>query len=206
MVDRLTWEKEVRKTIDKIKTHKKKYSVEVNGIKIHIFPNVFSPAYFTDSNWIASAVSKIVGKHSLLEIGTGTGIIALFAALKGAKVTVTDINPEAIKNAKYNFEKQGLKLKAYSGDMYAPVPAQDKFDFIFWNHPWGYANPRYGEVLQKSVFDYKYSGLKKYVEGAKSHLKPSGRLLLATSNFALSSEIEKIAAENCYKIKLLKEK
>jgi release factor glutamine methyltransferase len=198
------WEKDVRAIFNKIKSHKKIYSVSVNKIKLYIFPNVFSPAYFTDSNWFAKTVAKIVGKHTLLEIGTGTGIVALFAALNGAQVTVTDINPDAVKNAKYNFKHHNIKAKAYCGDMFKPVPSKEKFDFVFWNHPFNRGTNPNEEILLKSGFDFQYQGLEQYISNAHLHLNSKGRLLLGTGSFALLSEVKILSAKHNYKLKLLK--
>lgn len=128
-------EQKVRDVFEKTKSHKKMYTIHINNIEIEIFPNVFSPAYFTDSTWFAQNIPKIVGQHSFLEIGTGTGIIALCTRLHGAQVSATDINPDAVKNARYNFKKHNLTANFYYGDMYEPIPSNKKFDFVFWNHP-----------------------------------------------------------------------
>ena len=140
---------------------------------------------------------------SLLEIGTGTGIVALFSALNGANVSATDINCDAIKNAEYNFKKHEVKVKTYCGDTYNPVPIDIKYDFIFWNHPFNKGDDPDEEVLLKAGFDFEYKSLKKYISEAKRHLKPDGRLLLGTGNHALITEINNIADRNGYKLKLL---
>ena len=204
MATQKEWQQEVRDYFKKISSHKKTYSVDVDGIEIDIFPNVFSPAYFTDSKWFAENVREMVGKHSLLEIGTGTGIIALFSALNGASVSATDINPSAAKNAKHNFKKHGIEANVYCEDMYNAIPPKEKFDFIFWNHPFNKGDNPNEKILLKSGFDYKYNSLDKYIAEAHLHLNPTGRILLGTGNFALLSEIKKIATKYGYKMKLLR--
>src|SRR3989344_2342918 len=109
------WEEKVRKFFELLKGKKKKISADINGVKVYIFPNVFSPEVFFESRWYDEKLAKIVGKKSLLEIGTGSGIISLFSALKGARITATDINPDAVKNAKCNFSKHKLRVNTYLG-------------------------------------------------------------------------------------------
>jgi len=198
------WEQEVRNVFEKIKSHKKRYSINFKGVNICIFPNVFSPAYFTDSKWFAETLPKIVGQKSLLEIGTGTGIVALFSALNGAEVSATDINPDSIKNANYNFQEHNVQIKTYCGDMYEPLPPEKKFDFIFWNHPFNCGDNPNEELLLRSGFDFQYKDLKEYILKAHLHLKPQGKLLLGTGNFALLFKIKNIVKEHGYKINLLK--
>lgn len=204
MTTQKEWEKEVRDVFKKVSSRKEKYFIDVNGVEICVFPNVFSPAYFTDSKWFAEVVPQIVGRSSFLEIGTGTGIVALFAGLNGAEVIMTDINPDAVENAKYNFKKHGVKLEAYCGDIYEPLPKNKRFDFIFWNHPFNRGDDPNEEVLLKSGFDFKYEGLEKYISGADAYLNPGGRILLGTGNFALLPEIEKLAGKYNYKMELIK--
>jgi methylase of polypeptide subunit release factors len=204
MTNQKEWEKEVRDVFEKIKIHKKPYSMKINKIEIEIFPNVFSPSYFTDSKWFAETLPKIVGKKSLLEIGTGTGIITLFSALNGAKVTATDINSDAIENAKCNFKKHNVNVRTYLGDMYKPLPQDKKFDFIFWNHPFNKGDNPHEEILLKAGFDFQYKSLKRYISEAHNYLNLNGRLLLGTGNFAILSEIKEIASANNYKMKLLR--
>jgi len=203
MSNQKEWEQEVRDVFEKIKSHKETYLVNVNGVEVYVFPNVFSPAYFTDSKWFSETIPEIVGQHSFLEIGTGTGIVALFAGLNGAEVSATDINPDAVENAKYNFEKHGLNANVYWGDMYDPLPKDIKFEFIFWNHPFNQGDNANEEMLLKSGFDYQYAGLEKYISEAYRHLSPNGRLLLGTGGFTFDG-INKIAERYSYKMKLLK--
>ncbi len=204
MVTKQQWEKEVREVFEQIKKHDKPYNIEVEGIEFTILPNVFSPKYFTDSVWFAKEVPKIVGNKKMLEIGTGIGIIAVFAALKGAKVSATDINPVAVQNARLNFEKLNLDIPVYEGNMYEPLPRDEKFDFIFWNHPFNKGDNPDEEILLQAGFDYNYQGLEKYIKDAEKFLKKNGRLLLGTGNFADLDAIKDIARQYGYEIILIK--
>lgn len=204
MVNQKEWESEVRKIYRKIKSHKKSYTIIIDRISVVIFPNVFSPKYFTDSVWFARILPEIVKKKNLLEIGTGTGIVALFAALGGAKITATDINADATANAAYNFKKHKIPVKTFTGDMYTPLPKNSRFDFIFWNHPFNRGENCKENILLKSGFDFHYESLEKYISGAHLHLKPRGKLLLGTGNFATLSEIKRIVSRNNYAMRLLR--
>lgn len=197
------WQKEVDQTYDKIRRHKQPYSVPVSGLEIIVLPNVFSPAYFTDSEWFARRLPMIVNSKSLLEIGTGTGIIALFAALCGSKVVATDINPDAVANAKINFRRYHLNVPVLEGNIYDPLDRNSKFDFIFWNHPFNKGDNPDEEMLLRSGFDYQYQGLEQYVAGARMHLSKGGILLLGSSDFADTPEINRIAEANGFKISIL---
>ena len=193
----------IRKVYEGIKSHKKPYYYKIKKINLTIFPNVFSPAYFTDSQWFAETLSTIVGKKKLLEIGTGTGIVALFCALNGAKVIATDINQKAVENAKVNFKRYNVKVRTLRSNIYDSLK-DEKFDFIFWNHPFNKGTNPNEEVLLKAGFDYKYQSLEKYIKGAKKHLNPNGKLLLGTGEPADLKGIKKLALKYSYELILIK--
>lgn len=196
-------EKKGREFFEKTKIHKEKYSINRNGIDLTIFPNVFSPAYFTDSYRFAENIAKIVWKHSFLEIGTWTGVVALCAALNDADVTFTDINHDAIKNAEHNFEKYKIHAKAYCGDVFDPIPKWMQFDFIFWNHPFNRGTNPEEDMLLKAWFDFEYNWLEKYISQAHKYLKPWWKLLLGSGSFASLSEIKTLASKYNYKMILI---
>jgi release factor glutamine methyltransferase len=198
------YKQKMREINAKMELDDKQYSLEVNGIKIDVFPNVYSPLYFTDSEWFSKTLPEIVKKSKFLEIGSGTGIISLCVALNGADVTMTDINPEAVENSKHNFEKYHLSPKIYFGDMYELLPTKEKFDFIFWSHPFNKGDNPNESILFKSGFDYGYKGLRKYISEAHLHLNAKGKLLLGTGKYASLNEIEIIAREAGYKMNLLR--
>ncbi|MBD3354369.1 methyltransferase [Candidatus Woesearchaeota archaeon] len=193
------WQKEVRKIFDKMYRHEEDYTIQSNGNELKIKPNVFSPAYFSDSQWFADNLTEIVEQKKLLEIGTGTGIIALACRMNGADVTATDINECAVENAKINLPKD---VKILLGDMYEPV--EGKFDYIFWNHPFNKGDNPNEKILLKAGFDYKYESLEKYISQASEYLLDDGKLLLGTGNFADIDEIKRIAKENSYSLELLR--
>lgn len=187
-----------------MKEHNKPYHTEVNDLEIIVFPDVYSPAYFTDSAWFAKVVPEIVGEKWLLEIGTGTGIVALFAALNGATVVATDINPHAVANAKENFRLYGLDIPVLQGDIYEPLHPEEKFEFIFWNHPFNRAKEPVDDVLLQAGFDYHYQGLEAYIANARTFLRPNGKLLLGTGNFANFPEINRLCRKHTYTPKIIR--
>lgn len=83
------------------------------------------------------AKKSIVEKDDVvLDLATGSGIIAIFSAEKAKKVIATDINPKAINYARFNAILNGLehKIEFRTGDMFEPVRGM-KFDLIIWNGP-----------------------------------------------------------------------
>jgi release factor glutamine methyltransferase len=181
------------------------YRIYMRGRYIPVLPGVFSPKYFTDAFWFPKEVPKLVGKRSLLEIGTGTGVIALFSALGGSvKVVATDINPAAVKNAKATFKTHRVHIDVRLGDIFDPIKPNEKFDVIFWNHPFHYSTVKPKNILLRGGFDYRYQSLRKFFKGAKKHVAPGGEILLGTGAVARVDLIKKMSKENGYSCRLVK--
>ena len=112
------------------------------GLRLAVPPGVFHPGVFFSTPVFISFLQKIdfQGK-TVLDVGTGSGLLALFAARKGATVTALDINPLAVETARRNAVANGLAITVVESDLFANVPAQ-AFDIILINPPYFPANPR----------------------------------------------------------------
>jgi len=182
-----------------------KYEVEILGRKFTVFPNVFSPKYFSDTEFFAKEI-PIRKDETFLEIGPGTGAISVFAVIKGAKqVIAIDINPEAVENSKENAKLNNVeeKMRVLQGNVYEPL-TNERFDTIFWNTPFGYVDEENITDLEKSVFDPGYKYTKQFIFEAKKHLTSKGRLLIGFSTTLGKFDIiEKYLTESGFTVKLL---
>ncbi len=192
------WEKAVREMFLTLRGSSDIIETQIGGAKIKILPGVFSPEIFFESRWFAEKIAELAEGKRLLEIGPGTGIIGLFSAIRGAEVTAVDINEDAIKNTKINFDNNNLPVDVRAGSVFEPIGEEEKYDFIFWNHPFNKTSQQDTDPFLKSVFDYEYKNLESYISKGGSHLAKGGRLLLGTSNIADLKEIEEIAAKHNY--------
>ncbi len=167
------------------------YSVIKSGLDIDVFKNVFSPGYFDDSEYFANQIQTVEGL-SVLEIGTGTGLIAIKLALgKARNVVATDINRDALKNAAHNvnYHKMQDIIDLRQGYIFQPVKGE-RFDIVFWNIPFCYLDAVIkNEIglhtkineLEKSVFNPYYSYLYDYLNEGFEYLTKNGKLLLGFS-------------------------
>jgi release factor glutamine methyltransferase len=70
-------------------------------IKLLIPPEVFHPGFFTSTQLLLQYLKRFsLNERSFLELGAGSGLIAIYAAKKGAMVTATDISPVAYEYLK----------------------------------------------------------------------------------------------------------
>ena len=190
---------------EKMAHHTRTYRITILGKKIPVMPGVFSPKYVSDVEWFAREIPHLVGKRSFLEIGTGTGVIALMVGLKGAKsIVVTDINAAAVKNAKLTLRLHKISASVRLGDVFAPIKKDEKFDVIFWNHPFHFGDSKTKSMLERGGYDHQYKSLRAFFVGAKQHLSEGGEVLLGTSKNARLDLIKEFAHDSGYTITLLK--
>ena len=71
-----------------------------------------------------------------LDLGTGSGFLAMLAAAESERVVAIDLNERAVAMARFNMELNRLtNVECLHGDMFAPVQNR-KFDSILTNPPY----------------------------------------------------------------------
>lgn len=105
----------------------------------------------------AEAMERTEGaRHRLLDVGTGSGCIALSLALRlgeGWKVAAWDIDAETLSVARENARSQGAAVEFEQVDLLAqPMPAEP-FDLIVSNPP--YVCERERAEMEAQVLDYE---------------------------------------------------
>jgi SAM-dependent methyltransferase len=172
--------------------------VDLPGLEHFIINQyVYSPVHINVAQaWPRLLVSRTEGK-SFLDMGTGTGISAIFVARHGTplRVVATDISPIAAENCKANAKQYGLTepfFRTYMGDVFGGIPHGETFDVMFWNFPWNAPDQNVEEILaernipitRERVFllhaglDLKYRGLRTFIEEGQGRLNPGGEILL----------------------------
>jgi release factor glutamine methyltransferase len=133
--------------------------------------------------------SKIENRESrIVDVGTGSGVIALSLAAKfpDAKVTATDVSDEALALARENAARLGLtdRIEFCRGDLLIPV--SHVYDLIVANLPY-VAEADRGTLSREVLHDPEialFGGergdeiVRKLIEAAPSHLAPGGLLAL----------------------------
>ncbi len=78
---------------------------------------------------------EIRGGEHVLDVGTGSGILSITASKLGAAHCVaTDLDPDAVKNARENIAKNECQnIDCYVSDLLRAVPQEEKFDFVAAN-------------------------------------------------------------------------
>lgn len=124
----------------------------------------------------------------VLELGTGSGIIAISVALGGSSISVvaTDISPEALSLARQNAERLGAIVEFLPGSWYDALVAHTPFDVIVSNPPYISVNDphltegdlRFEPSLALTDGGDGLGAFRQIIEQAPSHLRPGGYLWL----------------------------
>ncbi|MFF7776284.1 methyltransferase [Streptomyces tanashiensis] len=70
-----------------------------------------------------------------LDLCTGTGVLAVAAALRGAEATTVDLSGVSVATARLNARLHGCRMRAVRGDLAAPVRGE-RFDLVTVNPPY----------------------------------------------------------------------
>ena len=106
------------------------------NLHLKIFPGVFHPGFFFSTKIILGYLDAFELKNkTFLELGAGSGLIAISAAKKGAFVTATDISLRALENISVNKKLNDATLVLIHSDLFDHIP-QQVFDFIVINPPY----------------------------------------------------------------------
>ena len=156
---------------------------------INTHENVYIPA---EDSYLLAENLEIKSGQSVLEIGTGSGIVAMYASRLTDKVTATDINFDAITLAESNFKANNIdNIELLFGNLFEPVKNR-KFDVILFNTP--YLPTEEGEVLDDTInyaFDGGLNGRKVivlFLNKVTNHLNDGGIVQLIQSSLSDNDE------------------
>lgn len=150
-------------------------NVTFGSASIGVAKGVFdpSPKVTHSTQIIAKRLQNLEGK-SVLDIGTGSGVLAIQAAKAGAsRVCATDISAAAIECARMNIIDQGLlgTVKIEQADIF-PAGSGERFDLIIANLP--FVGPE--KVVRRN--------LRLFAKKLEEKLAPGGAALIAWASFA----------------------
>ncbi len=160
---------------------------EFCGLEFEVTPDVLIPRHDTET-LVHEALSRKSDARALLDIGTGSGCIAIALArqLPAAAVTATDISESALAVARRNAERHGVAIEFLKGSLFIPVTGR-RFDLIVSNPPYiptkdiAGLEPEVRDYDPHSALDGGGDGLDIYrrlVPEASGYLKPGGCLLM----------------------------
>ncbi|EFE65300.1 HemK2/MTQ2 family protein methyltransferase [Streptomyces viridosporus] len=147
-------------------------------------PGVYAPQ--EDTELLAGALSDepVPPGADVLDMGTGSGALALEAARRGTRVTAVDVSWRAVCTTRLNALVAGVPVRVRRGNLFDPVRGRS-FDLILANPPYVPA-PADGRPPRGAARAWDAGGdgrlvLDRICREAPAMLRPGGVLLLVQS-------------------------
>lgn len=164
--------------------HRTGIEVAALGARIHPAYGVFAPTRDEYIDLVADAPwPRGIDHPVVLDIGTGTGVLAAVLAQRGAReVVATDINPRAVQCARENVDRFGFadRVHVEEADLW---PGNDqRADVVVCNPPWIPGRPT--SALEQGIYDPDSDVLNRFLSELSHHLTPQGEGWLILSDLA----------------------
>ncbi len=142
----------------------------------------------SDDTFLLAENLEIKKGQSVLEIGTGSGLVSMYASLLTDDVTATDINYNALELAEKNFKLNNINtIKLEFGDLFEPVKDK-KFDVILFNTPY---LPTDSDDIINDDLNYAFDGgldgrkvIDRFINQVSNHLNDKGIVQIIQSSLS----------------------
>lgn len=167
------------------------------GMRLILFPTTFFPEVnYTGIGSCTPLLNRyrVRQGEEVLDVGTGSGVIAIDAAYKGAKrVIALDINEGAIRSTQRNAQLHRCadRVDVRLSDVFHALKPEESFDVITANLP--FRNKPATDVVEAAVWDTDFRFHREFFTNVQKYLKPDGRVYLAQANFGGVEEALELA-------------
>lgn len=190
---------------------------EFYSLSFRVTPDVLIPR--PETEFVVIALVDLAksrqgeGPIEVADVGTGSGILAVCAALHvpGCHVTAIDKSPAALAVAKANAADHGVaeRIDFVEGDLLAPLPAEPRLDFVVSNPP--YISMAEMTQLPRDVKEYEprlaleagprgTEVIERLIPQAAERLKPGGHLLMEVSPMIAEAVVELVEVDGRFEV------
>lgn len=165
------------------------------GLVLRVPAGIFHPGVFFSTPIFLDFLQNadLQGK-SVLDVGTGSGALALLAAKRGARVTAIDIAPEAVETATANAKSNALDIRVIESDLFENLPA-GVFDVLLINPPYYPRRP-----LDNAGFAFfageNFEYFERLFAGLRAFTHPDSQIWMILSEDCDFDRIREIARKN----------
>jgi release factor glutamine methyltransferase len=163
-------------------------------VEVSVPPGVFHPGLYLSTRFLLRHLENCDLKDkTFLELGSGSGMIAIQAAKQGARVTATDISAAAIAATTDNAQANKVQIQVQHSDLFTALPPQ-AFDYIVINPPYYPANPTHeSEYAWYCGEDFAY--FQQLFSGLAPFTHPTSQVLMVLSEDCKIRSITAIATQ-----------
>jgi release factor glutamine methyltransferase len=146
-----------------------------------------NPVLFVTGKFLAGVLSPqwVPPDATVLDMGAGSGICAIFAAQWARRIVAVDLNPAAVRCATINVLLHQIekRVEVREGDLFNPVQGE-RFDLILFNPPFLPGQPQ--SEFERSL---RSTGvIERFAAGLGDHLTENGVALVLLSSLANQTE------------------
>jgi release factor glutamine methyltransferase len=184
-----TWKPFVERYLQKTRVY------HFRDMAVAVPPGVFHPGFFFSTKLLISFLEKqnLKGK-SFLEMGSGSGLVSIFAAKQHATVTACDISPASVLCTTENAKRNNVTITVLQSDLFSAILPQ-QFDFIAVNPPYFKKHP--ASIAENAWYcgeNLEY--FRRFFQQAAAFLAPSSAIIMVLSDECDLRGIQAIALEN----------
>ncbi|MEM3126738.1 MAG: methyltransferase [Candidatus Woesearchaeota archaeon] len=159
-----------------------------------------------DTQLLLDVIDKYA-HDKVLEIGTGSGVIAKEAAKFARIVIATDISKEAIEVARQNTPSNVIFIESDLFSFFKQQKIKEKFDLIIFNPPYLPEDERESEKIKAITTGGKHGWeiIERFLYDVAQFLKNDGKILLVFSSLTNKERVDGLIEEHLLSKKIVKE-
>jgi HemK-related putative methylase len=154
----------------------------IEGSALLVAPGVLNPRLMRTGEFFAQQLGPelLPPDAEVLDMGSGSGVCAVFAARYARRVVAVDINPAAVRCTRINalLNQCEDRIEVLQGDLFAPLAGR-RFDLVLFNPPFLHGAPQNdGDRAWRST-----DVAQRFAGQLRNHLAPSGCALVLLSSY-----------------------
>jgi release factor glutamine methyltransferase len=154
--------------------------VSLAGMRLHTDPQVFHPVCFHSGRMLVSYLrTRQLAGRRFLDMGTGSGLVGIWAARAGADLTACDVNVRAVELARENARVNGVAGEILESNLFSALTGR-RFDFICFNLPFYPRAPQ--SPLEAAFFaGPDFQVVRQFAKECPAFLAPGGSVVVIFS-------------------------
>jgi len=162
--------------------------------------HVYEPA---EDTYLVADRLDVSKSDTVLDLGTGCGLLAIVAAKKARTVVAVDVNPHAIECAAKNAEGNNVtNIDFRRGDLFSSIKPNEKFSLIIFNSPYLPSEPDEEKTWIGKAWAGGENGrvvIDRFIMQAADFLGENGRIWLVQSSLSdVDKTVEMFSEQNLH--------
>jgi release factor glutamine methyltransferase len=165
-----------------------KFYYHRRDIELDVPEDVYYPE--EDSLFLAETLEKMdLNNKNCLDMGTGSGFLAILMYKKGAIVTASDINLQTLYVAMKNSQANTANINGIQSDLFRNI--KGRFDLIVFNPPY-LPKDKHDSKEDTTGGERGFETIEDFAKGLRKHLNPGGKALLLFSSITNEENVREI--------------